>query len=251
MGKAILLLHGWLSDINDFEALIPILKKNYQHIEKLTYPGHGSEDDYNDFVADKTIDLVEEAFKRLESKYKIIDVIGFSMGGALASYFSNKYNFRKLVLLAPANKYINLIIPFSKMKYIIKNFYEMQKAFIFRKEEEVTTYKQKLKAVVEDDRQSLKFLRDRYLKSYFRHAYKNFQEVINTCNEGLTEIKNPCFIAWGELDQLVPKESVTHIYEMCTNENKQLKIYEDLSHLLILSSNNETICQDIEKFLED
>jgi hypothetical protein len=34
MGNAVFLLHGWLSDINDFACLLPFLENHYKHIER-------------------------------------------------------------------------------------------------------------------------------------------------------------------------------------------------------------------------
>lgn len=249
MEKAVFLLHGFLSDQNDFQPLLSFLEQNYDHVERITYPGHGIGENYLDFNWEKTIQQVEESFERLYLKYQIIDVIGYSMGGAIAVYLSKKYTFRKLILLAPANKYLNLLIPFSKLKHIIVNFYEIQKAFILRKEEDKELYKERIKSVLEDDLYSIKFLKEKYLKLYFHHAYINFRSIIQKSNEDLNNINNPCFIAWGKLDQLVPKESVMHLYNISTNVDKHLEIYDDLSHLLLLSQSNKKLIEDVENFI--
>lgn len=251
MAKAVLLLHGWLSDVNDFSSLLPFLKKHYDHIERITYPGHGKGENYEDFDEEKTIALVDQTFLNLQKQYEEIDVIGFSMGGALGVYLSQKYDFNKLVLLAPAIKYFNLMMPFSKIRHLIKCGYYFEKAALLKNEKEKEEFKERLKCVFEDDKYCLNFARTKYLKLYFRHAFKNFQKVIEKANENLIEITNPTFLAWGELDQLVPKDSVTYLFDLCTNENKQLMIYEDLSHILILSKANEKIVKDIEEFLKN
>ena len=106
MKKAILLLHGWLSDINDFDCLMPSLETMYDHVERVSYSGHG-EDDPNNFDDNETFDSLDKKLKELQLKYEIIDVLGFSMGGALAVYLSQHYAFNKLVLLAPDNQFLN------------------------------------------------------------------------------------------------------------------------------------------------
>jgi esterase/lipase len=251
MRKAVLLLHGWLTDINDFENIIPFLEKNYDHLERITYPGHGEGEDYREFNAEKTFELIESTFVSLSSKYEIIDVIGYSMGGALATYLASNYHFRKLVLLAPANKYFNFVYPFSKIKNFLKLIYAIQKAIIKKDYENKDILKQKIKFILKDDMQSLRFARDKYLKSYFRHTYRNFKNVIKRVNENIKEIKNPCFLAWGKLDQLVPKESIRYLTDKCINNCIKIKTYENLSHLLLLSPNCEELVEDIRLFLED
>ena len=48
-----------------------------------------------------------EEFDELERKCEIVDVMGFSMGGALATYLSQVRKINKLILIAPANYYFN------------------------------------------------------------------------------------------------------------------------------------------------
>lgn len=251
MKKAIVLLHGWLSDINDFEALLPLLKKEYDHIERVCYDGHGDGADPYDFDDVKTFELVDNTMLTLQKKYEVIDVVGFSMGGALAVYLSQHYDFRKLVLLAPANKYLNFTMPFSRMKHWLRCLFYLEKARLLKNDEEKELYKEKLRATFEDDKFSFTFFKDKYLKRYFRHVFRVFQKIIEKANENIVEIKNPCFIAWGKLDQVVPKQSVEYLHELCINENKKLMIYEDLSHMLILSKDNQKIVNDIIEFLKD
>jgi carboxylesterase len=251
MSKACLLLHGWLGDTNDFAPLIPYLEKNYDHIERLSYPGHGSGEDYRDFTGASTLKLITQSFEKLMQEFDVIDVIGFSMGGALATYLANKYEFRKLVLLAPANRYFNFFLPFSKVKHFLKYAYTLQKAYLRRDRETTEQIKARFRAILQDDLASFRFAKEKYLQPYIRHAYREFKSIIELTKASVREIKNPCFIAWGKLDQLVPKESVKMLYDLCINEKKELKIYEDLCHLLLLSTDCQELIEDIIQFLED
>lgn len=251
MKKAVFLLHGWLSDCNDFQALMPYLEKNYQHIEKIAYPGHGPQPDYDQFDAMATIRLVQEKFLELKKQYDAIDVIGFSMGGALASFIGSNYEVHKLVLIAPANRYLNLLVPFTRLKNLINKLYSYEKARFEKDNQTEAEVKQKFRDIFEDDKTSLQFVKDKYLKKYFHHAYQNFRKVIAYVNDNVKEIKCPCFLAWGGIDQLVPEQSVRELYKICTNENRQLKIYDDLCHLMVLSSDCRELCHDIENFLTD
>jgi esterase/lipase len=171
------------------------------------------------------------------------------MGGALAAYLASNFEVRKLILLAPANKYINFRLPFSKIKNLIKIMYALQKAIIKKDSQNKKVLKQRIKHILQDDFISLRYARDKYLKSNFRHAFRNFRELIRYVNEKTIEIKCPSFIAWGRLDQVIPLGSVKFLYDLCTNEQKILKKYDDLSHLLLLSPNCDELVQDIEKFL--
>lgn len=248
MKKAILLLHGWLSDPSDFVSLIPKLKSTYDYIESLTYVGHGDDDPFN-FDSDKTFELLHNTFKNLQLNYEIIDVVGFSLGGALAVYLSQHYAFNKLVLLAPANKYLNFRFTLSRLKHLFKCLYMYQKAVIAKDEEQKELYKMKLRNVFEDDKVSLGFVKEKYLRKHFRKSFKQFRKIIKTINLETKEIKNPLFIAWGKFDQLVPHSSARDLYDICSNDTKKFVVYEEMSHTLIISKNNEKLVNDIINFL--
>lgn len=249
MKKAILLLHGWLSDINDFDSLMPSLSTMYDHIERVSYSGHG-DDDPNNFDDNETFDSLDKKFKELQLKYEIIDVLGFSMGGALAVYLSQHYAFNKLVLLAPANQYLNFKFTFSRIKHLFKTFYLYEKAVIAKDEEGKELQKNNIRNIIEDDKFSLNFAKDKYLHRYFKNSFNTFRKVIKRVNDGVTEIRNPLFIAWGNFDQLVPHSSAKYLYDICTNETRKLVVYEEMSHSLILSKNNQKLVDDIIDFLK-
>ena len=250
MKKAILLLHGWLSDIDDFDSLIPYLIPMYDYIERFSYVGHGDDNPYN--FNDKDIfNSLDKLFKCLQLNYEIIDVVGFSMGGALAVYLSQHYAFNKLVLLAPANKYLNLSFTIAKMKYLFKILFLYEKAVLKKDEKDKEIYKNKIRNIFEDDKYSLSFAKEKYLHRYFKHSFSTFRKIIKRINLETEEIRNPLFIAWGHFDQLVPHASAKELYDICINPNKKLVVYEDMSHTLIISKNSQKLVKDIIEFLKE
>ena len=87
--KAVLLLHGFLSNKYDFKNLIPILEKYYNHIEVITFPGHSVDESYDNFTLGNMLELLFSTYEQLHLKYDRIDVVGYSMGGAIASYLAS------------------------------------------------------------------------------------------------------------------------------------------------------------------
>jgi esterase/lipase len=251
MKKAVLLLHGFLSDQNDFSPIISQLEARYDHLERLVYPGHHPGEDYHDFNDEQTFFELDRCFERLQKQYEIIDVIGYSMGGALGVYLSSKYSFRKLVLLAPGNIYFNIFLPYAKLKDYAVNFVYLEKAAMAKDELTKHQYRIILSNTLEEDKESLRFLYEKYLHTYFRSAFRNFRNLIRRANDGVTEIKNPCFLAWGKLDQLVPIKSIRFIWEMCTNKQSKLRIYDHLSHLMLRSAFNQQLITDLIRFLDE
>ena len=120
--KGIFLIHGFLSEMNEYDSIRFELSKRYDIISSPTLPGHGREGecDYRKFNKDDTFKYLLEQFDELNSKCETVDVMGFSMGGALATYLSQTRKINKLILIAPANYYFNpkaLITNF--LKYMI------------------------------------------------------------------------------------------------------------------------------------
>ena len=70
MGKrAVLLVHGFLSDENDFAVIIDSLYKHYQNVLSVRLPGHGEDMGVTDFNQEDTIKVVINAFDMLRESY--------------------------------------------------------------------------------------------------------------------------------------------------------------------------------------
>lgn len=159
-------------------------------------------------------------------------------------------NFNKLILLAPANKYFNPKALITTTEFSARNFSSLEKAIVKKAPKEQEAYKNLLKAVANDSSTGLGFVLRKYLRSYIWKAYNEFKDIVLNCNKDLVEIKNPVLICWGAIDQLVPEQSVQYLYSICTNPNRQLKIYEGITHLMLMSQNYEPILEDILAFID-
>jgi esterase/lipase len=249
--KAVLLLHGFLSNKYDFKNLIPILEKYYDHIEAITFPGHSVDESYDNFTLGNTLELLFSTYEQLHLKYNRIDVVGYSMGGAIASYLASIKRVGKLILLAPANKYFNVKMPFDKIKTYISVFQDLRiadKTYDQELKKETREFFDNLKS---DDSISVSIAFERFFRKYIYKAYRTFRQVIKHCNENLGEITAPTYIAWGKLDQLVPEKSIHFVREKCINENTIVKIYPFLTHLLLNSKDNGELLEDLEQFIKE
>ena len=64
MKKAIMLIHGYITSPMDFMPLYEPLYCSYNHIEKVTLPGHEEDGSYKNFKFDKTtLEAVESMLK--------------------------------------------------------------------------------------------------------------------------------------------------------------------------------------------
>ncbi len=251
--KAIFLIHGFLSEMNDFDSIYDELRKRYDCICKPTLPGHGFEGecDYNLFNKEETFKVLLNSFDKLQSEYDYIDVMGFSMGGALAAYLSSVRHFNKLILVAPANKYFNPKSIITSTAYLTRAFFALEKSILKKEEKEQEAYRELVNTFKGDFQESKGFAIRKFLKSYIWHAYKEFRDIVKNCNSDLKEIPNPTLILWGKLDQLVPQKSVDELYAMCTNENKKLIIYDEYTHLMLISTDPKKIIDDILDFIDN
>lgn len=252
MRKAILLLHGFLSEMNDFDAILPDLNTRYDRVYRPILPGHGNTDecDYNKFTKDATFKVILDAFDELKAQYDVIDVLGFSLGGAIATYLSSVRSFNKLILISPANHYFNPKSLITSTTYVTKNFLALEKSILKKDEKEREAYNDLLSYYNGDKKASLGFTIRKFIKSYIWHSYNEFKDIVKNCNKDLKEIKNETLILWGKLDQLVPEKAVLELYSMCTNEKSKLVVYDNYTHLMLMGANPQKIIDEILDFID-
>ncbi len=248
--RAVLLLHGFLTNYKDFGRLTGTLRKKYDHVIEFVFPGHleigATEPYYKDFTCEKTFELIDSTVEKLLYEYDDLDVVGFSMGGAVGTYIASKYPIRKLVLLSPANKFFNLSLPLNRLSFFIRAVLERTKKIT---NEDVKKIDKEMESVRIDDVRSVEMAFKELLPNYSIHTVTTFVRIINKCNKSLTQIDCPTLIIWGELDQLVPKKSIEDIQKICINEDVKLIVYDDISHLMFRSCNANKIEKDVVKFL--
>jgi carboxylesterase len=78
------------------------------------YPGHGT--DRVDFYATGAEDWLRcavDGYLDLRSEYEIVNLLGHSMGGLIATLVATSFNVPRLILLAPAFKVSNSALPMS------------------------------------------------------------------------------------------------------------------------------------------
>lgn len=250
--KALLLIHGFISEMNDFDSIMDEVEKRYDFVYRPILPGHGDKGiyDYNNFNSKDTFKCVLDAFDYLKKNYKEIDVLGYSMGGALATFLSSVRKFNKLILVAPANRYFNPIAFVNGGTYAMSKFRALEKSIVKKDEAEQEAYKEVLKNFKVDQIKCASYTFRKYLKTYIWHAYKEFKDIVLNCNKDLKEIKNPTLILWSKLDQLVPYKAVSELYSMCTNPMSELKVFDDFTHLMLISDNPKPLIDAILEFMD-
>ncbi len=179
---------------------------------------------YKEWVYAATV-AVDELLKRCEKVY----VIGFSMGGMIASYIASKYPVDKLVLISAAAYYIN-------PKQI---FHEVTGWFL-----------EGIRGGL-DDVELYQFYREK-IKRTPLVATKEFAKMVKRLRPYLDDVKIPTFIIQGESDGLVPpKKSAQYIYEHIQSKDKKLFYFPNAKHYIWFGEEREQMLEEIEHFLCD
>jgi len=98
-GPNLVLLHGWAFNSDTFQGLIDKYKETYR-ITIIDLPGHGRSADINGDIED----WCDEIIKYIP-EHSIL--LGWSLGGLLATYIASKINLTKLILVAATPCLVN------------------------------------------------------------------------------------------------------------------------------------------------
>ncbi len=211
---ALICFHGLLSTKNDFSFISKELAGDYDTIVAYDLPGHGEN---NLKFNSKNIKLfVTQIYDSLRRQYDTIDVIGYSMGGVIACYLQSIRKIRKMILLAPAYRYLNL-----------KNYHFSKKERSLHQESSVTSLLPK--------------------KNYF-HIIR-FTKIISDLSDEFKMIYPQTLIIWGNDDFLVKEESGKILYQMVVDRNRQFVILKHHNHFNICFSN--VVVNIIKDFLRE
>lgn len=123
-----------------------------------------------------------------------IILIGFSMGGVIASYLASQCNVKKLILLAPAFEYFNIANIFD---YVIKPFDK------------------------------------NYTPSLPQQFTSTFVDVIKNCKDSIKDINVPTIIMHCENDQVIPVSSSHKIINKIPHDKKILITFSKGQHKIL------------------
>ena len=239
MNKVCVLIHGYLTDYKDFKSLPQDLIKKYDQVILLCLPGHNHKDSLNDFTKDNVFKYIHNEMDQI-IKNNIVDVIGYSLGGALAWYIALNYKINKLVLLAPANNYINFFLYNAQYNYL-RNIDKLEDT---TKEELKKEYKERQKEALEFAKKIT------FPKFNIKNGF-NFVKIIYEINKNTSNINTPLFVVRGDLDELIPRKSIDLVYGRCINTNKQMYNIPDIGHMMLRTNKEKEIIKKIMIFLNE
>jgi esterase/lipase len=193
-----------------------------------TLPGHG---DSLNLKGVRYHDWIEHAEHELEGLLDSCDtvyVIGFSMGGLIASYLATKYPIKKLILLSAAAYYVN---PRQLAFDIREMFHDLRKGQLLTNEL-FSRYKRKIA--------------DTPISATWQ-----FRKLVSNIRSMLAHVNVPTLIAQGEADGIVPPKSAQYLYDRIGSSHKKVLYFKESKHLICHSHEREDLFNEVLFFLKD
>ncbi|MCI9311847.1 MAG: alpha/beta fold hydrolase [Erysipelotrichaceae bacterium] len=162
--------------------------------------------DESDCDWQKWVSRAKTKINEQELKGREIILIGFSMGGVIASYLAaTSAHVKKLILLAPAFQYINMDAISSVITKSAAAWFSSD-----GKEEQV--------AEIE-------------LPKRF---YNAFTEVVRQCKPYIEQVNCPVLILHGDSDEVISVKSSIYAYERIPHQYKKMIILHEGHHRLLM-----------------
>lgn len=223
-----LIIHGFTGGPYEVEPLHKFLEKHTNwRIEVPVLSGHGETLDLEEVTHETWLHEAEDIVKQLKRDCEKVYVIGFSMGGMIASYLAANYDVDKLVLLATARKYLS----FKYLSYYVADVISDGFKGQLEENEIFTHYKSKLGTVP------------------FK-ANVEFMKLVNETKRYLEDITSPVFIAQGQKDGLVPYTAAYSLEKEIGSEHKEVVIFEQSNHMICLGEDKNILNKMIIQFLQ-
>lgn len=175
--------------------------KKYTVIQFDMYDIHNE----NDANYKQWIKRCEEQLKDVLKTKREVILIGFSMGGVIASYLASLYPVSKLILVAPAFQYLDLQKIGQQGIKSIKS--------IGKKEKQVPSSKQT----------------------------KAFTDIVSQYKESISLVHCPVLFLHGTADEVIPPDSSRHAYKK-TPSLKRLIFIEGGKHRMLYDGTMEQTC---------
>lgn len=223
-----LILHGFAGTREEITDVEKHLKAKNWLVYTPELPGHtGIKQDladvsYQHWLAKAKVGL-EELLERCEKVY----IIGFSMGGVIASYLAGTYPVDRLVLLSPAAYYLN---PLQIVQDLSGWFLEGLRGEL-NEDEYYQLYRDKI--------------RNTPVK-----ATLEFAKLVKRIRPLIERVDVPTLIIQGDKDGMVPPKSAEYIYETISSEQKEIFHFPNAKHYIWYSDAKGEMFAKIDAFLD-
>ena len=242
-GETLVFIHGLSDNLLYWEYLASNLKYDYQ-ILRVDLRGHGRSERGNEEI---TIDTFVKDLNNLLEELDIskVNLIGFSLGGAVALEFTNKYPQK-------ANSLV-LMSSFHKADAELKSTLNQFKNSLNVGFEEFYDYILPMvlcPKVIEDNENELELLREIASKNADTEAYIKAVDVCLNFNaeKHLPEINITTLILAGKYDEISTLDMQKDLQSRI--KNSKLIVFDDVKHNLLVGKNNKKILTILKEFFK-
>lgn len=222
------IIHGYTGGPYEIEPLVSHLQRETDwEIVVPVLTGHGRELDFTNVSYKVWLEETAEALKELIAVCDQVYVIGFSMGGMIASYLAATQPVDKLILLAPARKYVSF-------KYLAQALGGM--------------VGDGLKGTLQENNLFINY-KNKFGEISVK-ANVEFMKLVHYTKPFLEKITAPVFIIQGQHDELVPKKIAYALEEEIGSAKKRIVLIEGAGHHLCLGPDKEVINTMVLDYLE-
>ena len=207
-------VHGFGSRLHsEMDPLAAYLKKKHYDVRQfdiydLTNP--------NDANPDEWIQRCEKHLKEALKQSDNVVLLGFSMGGVIASYLASIYPVKQLILVAPAFRYFDLTLLKTKATEMIA-----------------------------------KPVKENKLKPSAAQT-RCFVDIVDAYRSSIAHIDCPILMIHGTADEIIDYESSKEAYKKIHHNNKRLIVLEGAHHRLLYDNMmQETAFVLIEEMLKN
>lgn len=186
---ALVTIHGFGKRVShEFDPLVKALSNDEYDI--ITFDMFNPKDE-NDVNWKKWIRRCEKKMETIEAEYDHITLLGFSMGGVIASYLATIYPVEQMILVAPAFQYLNAT---KIMEYGMKG----------------------LRALRNPEPSPSNMLSSEYVYG--------FTEVVAQYKESITQVDCPVLFLHGSDDEVIPVSSSKDAYQKVLGKRLLLQV---------------------------
>lgn len=227
--RAVLLLHGFTGNSADVRMLGRFLEKKGYTCHAPIYKGHGvppeqlvhtgPEDWWKDVMA---------AYQHLKDQgYEKIAAVGLSLGGVFSL---------KLAYTLP----ILGVVPMCAPMYIKSEEIMYQGILAYAREYK----KREQKSPEQIAEEMMEF------KKTPMNTLKALQDLIRDVRNNIDMIYAPTFVVQARHDEMINTDSANIIYNGVESTLKDIKWYEDSTHVITLDKQRDELHEDVYNFLE-
>ncbi|PGS45284.1 carboxylesterase [Bacillus cereus] len=227
--RAVLLLHGFTGNSADVRMLGRFLEKKGYTCHAPIFKGHGvpPEELVHTGPEDWWQDVME-AYQLLKDKgFEKIAVAGLSLGGV----FSLKLGYTVPVLG---------VVPMCAPMYIKSEETMYQGILAYAREYK----KREQKSPEQIEQEMLEF------QQTPMNTLKTLQQLIADVRNNVDMIYAPTFVVQARHDEMINTDSANIIYNGVESTLKEIKWYEDSTHVITLDKQRDELHEDVYNFLE-